>query len=106
MSKEIKVYPEIAKQGVSEMRSLLNTMELSFDKEVKGKNVLDMTDKINEINKELHTVLELFEQTFLQNLQAAEEAIDKMKETDAVIARDLSLRERSVQYKSNIDLNR
>ncbi|GIO23550.1 DUF5344 family protein [Oceanobacillus sp. J11TS1] len=100
MSKEIRIHPEIAKQGVSDMRAALNAMETSFRKEVEGENVLDMADVFNEINEEFNTLLSQFEQTFLQNLQAAEEAIDKMEETDALQARDSSLRETQVKPKS------
>ncbi|MBP1970605.1 hypothetical protein J2Z83_002741 [Virgibacillus natechei] len=86
MSEEIKVQPDAANRGITDMRSSTSAIPTTFAKEIEGENKLDMVREYNEIKQEYDDLLTQFENIFHQHLQASEEAVEKYQETDQHVA--------------------
>jgi len=91
MSKEIKLTETPIKEGISELQSSIRTLDLSFSEIIEGDNKLEMVTVFNEIIEDYETLLTQFEALFLSNIDATNEAVEKLKETDRHIAQGIRL---------------
>ncbi|WP_409290424.1 DUF5344 family protein [Peribacillus sp. SCS-37] len=85
MSKQIKIdYAEVGKalNALKGSSDLLN----STLKEVEGSNKLDVIEKLVSIREEMHNLVLTYKQVLNHNINATEESIHSMKETDEIIS--------------------
>ncbi|WHX26448.1 YwqI/YxiC family protein [Virgibacillus halodenitrificans] len=92
MSTEIKLQHAPVEKGIAEMRSSIEAMDSSLSSEIDGDNKLDMVDAFNEIKLEYDELLSQFEALFLHNVQATEEAVANIRETEQKIASDMKVK--------------
>ncbi|MYL57878.1 hypothetical protein GLW20_10195 [Virgibacillus halodenitrificans] len=92
MSTEIKLQHAPVEKGIAEMRSSIEAMDSSLSSEVDGDNKLDMVDAFNEIKLEYDELLSQFEALFLRDVQATEEAVANIRETEQKVASDMKVK--------------
>lgn len=92
MSEEIRVQPDVANRGITDMQSSVSAMPTTFAKEIKGENNLNAVREYNEIKQGYDALLTQFGKVFYQHLQAAGEAVEKYQETDQRVANAIEMK--------------
>lgn len=93
MSDEIKIDPKVIDHTLKELGSSIEALEISFAKEIKGKNKLDMVESFNEIRNEYEELLMQFRNLFLMNVQGADKSIEALRETERMAAQGIRMLE-------------
>lgn len=86
MSEEIKLSDSPVQERISELRSSIQGLDMSFSESIEGDNNLDMVTKFNEIKEDYEALLTQFEALFVSNVNATEEAVESLKETERHVA--------------------
>ncbi|MGY0691364.1 YwqI/YxiC family protein [Virgibacillus sp. FSP13] len=91
MSNEIKLQPDKIDKGIADLRSSAEALKTTFAKEIDGENELDMVTTFNEIKKDYDELLSQFKALFLNNVQAADEAVDDFLEKEKQVAEAIEM---------------
>ena len=83
---EIKVAQTPIEQSLGNLKQSAQALEPSFAKDMKGDNVLDMVEKLNEMNHSLEEVLRLYQELLIQNEASTKQAVETIKQTDEQVA--------------------
>ncbi|WP_200416784.1 YwqI/YxiC family protein, partial [Virgibacillus salexigens] len=89
MSEEIKLQQTPVEYGIAELRTSIQELNTSFPREIDGENQLRMLRSFNEIKREYEELLNQFEALFVANVNATENAITKLQETEQQVANDI-----------------
>ncbi|GGB56374.1 hypothetical protein F3157_10205 [Virgibacillus dakarensis] len=91
MSNEIKLQPDKIDKGIADLRSSVEELKTTFAKEIEGQNKLDMVTAFNEIKKDYDQLLSQFKALFLNNVQAADEAVKDFLEKEKEAAEAIEM---------------
>ena len=87
----IKLEDVIINQNITELRSSAQALDTTFSKLIEGGNKLDLVETYNEIKQQYDELLSQYKALLLKNIQSTEESIDKLIETDQMVASDIRL---------------
>jgi len=87
----IKLEDVIINQNITELRSSAQALDTTFSKLIEGGNKLDLIETYNEIKQQYDELLSQYKALLLKNIQSTEESIDKLIETDQMVANDIRL---------------
>jgi len=87
----IKLEDVIINQNITELRSSAQALDTTFSKLIEGGNKLDLVETYNEIKQQYDELLSQYKALLLKNIQSTEESIDKLIETDQMVANDIRL---------------
>ncbi|WP_085991577.1 YwqI/YxiC family protein [Oceanobacillus senegalensis] len=79
---EIKLEQSSVEKALTDLKQAIQSLDPSFHKEFKGNNVLDMMDKLNEINLLLEEFLIQYQELLNQNQEGTKQSIETLKQTD------------------------
>lgn len=82
MTNQIKVELEIVRQSVSNMESMTESLAPAFPQNLAGDNVLEVVEKINQLNLILEQQGEEFKRILRLNHESVRESADMLDETD------------------------
>lgn len=91
MGEEIRLVDSPVQEQISELRSSIQALDMSFSEAIEGDNQLDMVTVFNEIKEDYETLLTQFEALFMSNVNATEEAVEALKETDRQVANNFQM---------------
>ncbi|WP_106496236.1 YwqI/YxiC family protein [Lentibacillus sp. Marseille-P4043] len=91
MSNEIKFQPDKIDKGIADLHSSAEELKTTFAKEIEGENELDMVTAFNEIKRDYDELLSQFKALFLNNVQAANEAVENFLEKEKEVAEAIEM---------------
>lgn len=91
MSSEVKVVQTPVEQALGNLKQSIQALEPSFAKDIKGENVLDVMDKLNEMNHSLQEVLSLYQELLIQSEASTTQAVEAIKQTDEQLASQIRI---------------
>jgi len=88
---EIKLTESPVQEQISQLRSSIQALDISFSEAIEGDNQLDMVTVFNEIKADYEILLTQFEALFMSNVNTTEEAVEALKETDRHVASNFQM---------------
>ncbi|MEC2159608.1 DUF5344 family protein [Virgibacillus halodenitrificans] len=76
---EIKIQQDIIDAALTDLKNTTGAFNISFVKEMKGENKLDMIDKIEEINEKINKLQHTYQELLLQNIKKANSAVNSLQ---------------------------
>ncbi|KAA6473542.1 YwqI/YxiC family protein [Bacillus swezeyi] len=86
MGQEIKVKTDEVKQVLSDLKNSGHSMKASVPTDIKGKNHLDTSKKIEELNQTMNEVVASYTSAFSKQIVQTESAVEAIKDTDKQLA--------------------
>src|SRR5699024_409000 len=89
ITRVIKLEDVIVNQNITELRSSAQVLDTTFSQLIEGGNKLELVETYNEIKQQYDELLTQYKALLLKNIQSTEESIDKLIETDQMVASDI-----------------
>lgn len=87
---EMKLEIQSMEAALAQMKQAVQTLEPIVHQEVKGENVLEVTDKLAELNHALEAVMKRYQQLSRENLESTDRSVQALKQTDKQLAGDIA----------------
>ncbi|WP_249872408.1 YwqI/YxiC family protein [Oceanobacillus saliphilus] len=89
--REVKLDDSSVKQAMERMNQTIQSLDPTIPQNVKGKNALDVVEKLHAITQTLEDVVKQYQDLTIQNLESTRGAVEALKESEKQAADAIGL---------------
>lgn len=88
---EVKLVHGPVEDSIESLSQAIQALDSTIKNDVKGDNVLNVADKLEELNRLLQDVLKIYQELSIENVDAVRKSVDALKETEKQVALAIQL---------------
>lgn len=94
MSTEIKIRYGEVEQALSRLKDSTQALDTSMPSNIGGKNVLEVINRLNELNGKMKVLLTAYKTLLQQNENSTQHSVQMMREADEKLAHSTNMHQR------------